>query len=94
VDETEFRDLQERVAMIKEMSSHIGWQMLVDRANATMYQKQKWIILGKAKDWDEYKHAVAWMDGVSFVLGLPAAVEKEMIFELDQRFEADEAVQR
>lgn len=93
MDETEFRDLQERVALIKDMASHPGWQLLVDRANATMYQKQKWIILGKAKDWDEYQRTVAWMDGLSFVLNLPAAVEQEMSYELGERLEADALAQ-
>lgn len=67
------------------MSSHPGWDLLVDRARLTLMKKQQRLILGRAEDFEEYKSECAWMDGASWVLDLPRQVDMELQTELETR---------
>lgn len=83
MDEQELRDLQERVALVKEMAAHPGWRMLQDRALHTLLIKQTYIIQGKCKSYEEYLKEVAFTDGVEYLMKLPDRLDLELEMALD-----------
>lgn len=89
----ELRDLQERSQLVADLTQHGGWQLLVDRANLGLWAKQNLVIGGGAKDYEQYKTAIAWMEGAQFVLAVPMLVEQELELELaareEERLEAE-----
>lgn len=91
MDDGDFRDLQERTQLVAEMAQHPGWSMLVDRARVTLFNRQQRLILGRAKDYEEYIKETAWMEGLSFLMDLPLAIQLEMEAELETRREIEEA---
>lgn len=90
--EEELGDLRERTALIEDMASRPGWEMLRDRALVALYQRQQRLISGRIGSYEDYLKEVAWMDGVSFVLGLPEQARGELDLELMNRHEAESAV--
>jgi len=90
MDDNEFRDLQERSALIEEISRQPGWDMLVDRAHATLASVQQSILNGKL-DPDDYKSRCGFVEGAFFVLHLPAKVRDELENELELRQEREQA---
>lgn len=91
MDDNEFRDLQERSALIAEMAAHPGWTMLVDRAHATLAAKQQRILNGQLGDYTEYQKQCAYVDGALDVLHLPNRVAKELEEEMAFRDEIRKA---
>jgi hypothetical protein len=87
VNEDEFRGLQERVQLINDLAEHPGWEVALDRARHQLYFRQKQLIMGKAKSYEEYVQICAWMDGLSFFMQLPEMVQKELQDELERRSE-------
>lgn len=79
----DLRDLQERVALIKEMTAHPGWALLCDRARHTLLIKQTFIIQGKCKDHEAYVKDVAFTDGIEFLMKLPERLDLELEMALD-----------
>ena len=90
MNDDELRGLQERVQLIKELSEHPGWSIAIDRARAQMYIKQKSLIRGDMKSFDEYKETVSWMSGLQFFINIPEMVQQELATELDNRGENEE----
>jgi hypothetical protein len=90
VEDDELRDLQERVALIEEMSSHPGWTMLTDRAHATLRSTQQSIINGRL-DLDTYRNRCGFIEGAFFILNLPGAVRSELDEEMFSRGEQEDA---
>ena len=90
MDDDEFRDLQERSALIEEISRHPGWDMLVDRAHVTLASMQQSIINGRLNRSD-YKNRCGFVEGAFFVLHLPDKVRKELEEELAFREEIKRA---
>ena len=60
------------------MTSHTGWELLKDRAAHEIGAFQKRILQGHVADLAEYKRLAGWVDGASFVLGLPERMQKEV----------------
>jgi len=87
----ELRDLQERVSVIREMVGRSGWIYAMDRVAHQINIFQNQIILGKAKDHQQYKEWVAYTDGLSFILQLPDKVQSELDRELARREEEGES---
>jgi hypothetical protein len=90
VNDDELRGLQERVELIKDMSSHPGWNIAVDRAQAQMYMIQKRMIRGDMKTFEEYKEQVSWMSGCQFFMNIPMMVQEELDRELASRAEEED----
>lgn len=89
LNDTEYRDLLERHALVQEMASHPGFTLLADRAKVNLFSRQRALIQGQAKDWEDYLTQTAWMEGVSFILDLPGVMEREMERETLARREAE-----
>jgi hypothetical protein len=87
MNDLEYRDLQERSALIEELSKHPGWTMLVDRAHATLAARQQRLIGGRIKDYEEYRAECGFIDGAFFVLHLPNTVNQELVDETAYREE-------
>jgi len=83
----ELRELEERVQAIKDLITTNGWVYATDRVRAQIFVKQRQLLLGKAKDFEEYREWVSYTDGLSFLLNLPDAVQAELDFELERREE-------
>jgi len=91
MDDQEFRDLQERSALIEQMSEHPGWAMLIDRAHYTIGAKQQQILKGDIPDYTAYQKAVAYVEGARDVLLLPDKVARELEEEMAFRDEIRKA---
>lgn len=89
--DSEFRDLQERSALIAEMANSYAWELLADRANILIGAKQERILSGQLPGHDEYQKEIAFIAGASFVLGLPKMVRQELERELASRSELEMA---
>lgn len=90
--DSDFRDLIERSSLIREMADHPGWTLLADRAKANMFPRQKALIQGQTKDWEDYVRQTAWMEGASFILDLPTVVQNELERETAERQAYEEAL--
>lgn len=88
----DFRDLIERSALIREMSDHPGWLLLNDRAKVNLFSRQRSLIQGQVKSMEDYVRQTAWMEGVSFILDLPAVVQNELERETAERKAYEEAL--
>ena len=89
MNDDELRDLQERVSLIAEMAASPGWTMLVDRAHASIRVAQQRVLRGLLEH-DEYLKQCANMEGMFFILDLPAKVQAELDQELGLRAELQE----
>lgn len=87
MNDEEFRGLQERVALIRQMAEMPGWEMAVDRAIVGIEYRQNQLLGGSATSFEQYKELVAWINGVNFFMSIPKAVEKELEVELQNREE-------
>lgn len=81
----EFRDLQERSALIEEMADHPGWALLCDRAYKMIGPRQQRVLKGNLPDYLAYQKEICFIDGASFILRLPAVVKEELEKELQLR---------
>ena len=90
MNDDELRNLQERVQIISDLASSVGWAYAMDRVVSQVAIYQNRLILGKAKDYEEYIKWVAYTDGLSFVLDLPKKVQEELERELARRDEETE----
>lgn len=89
MDDGDFRDLQERAALIEEMAESSAWTLLNDRARATIFQHQERVLMGRCPSLEDYKAACSWVDGALFVLGLPSRVSSELQAEILIRLETE-----
>ena len=91
ISDEDFRDLLERSALVREMADHPGWPLLADRARVNLFSRQRALIQGQTKDWEDYIRQTAWMEGVSFVLDLPLVIQRELEREVQERKEWEDA---
>lgn len=90
MNEEELRGLQERVLAIQQMAEGNGWYYACDRMKAQIFNHQKRILQGLAKDYETYREWVAYTDGLSFALNLPDTVQEELEREMQARLEESE----
>lgn len=78
--------------MVEEMVTTHGWPLLLDRARYTMLQKQTRIVQGKCDDHEDYVKECSFLEGMDFVMSLPARLQAELELHLDNlpRAEDDE----
>lgn len=74
----ELRLLQERAAMVEEMTASHGWPLLLDRARVTIVAKQTRIVQGKCADHEDYVRETAFLDGVEWMISLPQRIQMEL----------------
>lgn len=78
MEDNDFRDLQERVALIESMASTHGWEMLIDRSRATLLNRQTRVVQGRCASYEDYLKECSFMDGIEHVLTLPTRVRLEL----------------
>jgi hypothetical protein len=86
----ELRDLQERVALVDELSQSQGWDMLWDRALVTVRAKQLRLVQGKAGSYEDYLRETSFLEGMDFVRKLPERLRLELERVLDDLPPEDE----
>jgi|SRR5215469_443121 len=88
--EEEFRQLQEHVSVIHDMTQTLGWNLLQDAVVAKMAGRQNRIVQGRCENMEDYKAEVAFTDGMRYVLNLPATLQASLDQELLLRRETEE----
>lgn len=89
MDDAELRDLQERVQLVRDLIEQPGWPLLIDRANVALWSRQNLLVGGGAKDYEQYKTTVSWMQGAQYVISIPNMIQQEIDSELERRDELD-----
>lgn len=87
----EFRDLIERAQQIRELTRTEGWQLIADRAAATIGAQQKRILGGALTSMEDYKKHVGWVEGAMFIINIADQVEAEVEREREHRREIMQA---
>lgn len=88
--EEELRDLQERVALVKELTSHPGWELLLDASRHALLKVQVRVIQGKCETYEEYVKECSFGDGVEYMMGLPARLESQLATALEGFYPEEE----
>src|SRR4029077_13948815 len=90
LNDEDFRDVAERTSLIREMTEHPGWAMLLDRASVSLGSRQKALYQGQIENMEDYLKQTSWLEGASFIIGLPAVVQNELNREAAERKEYEE----
>ena len=90
MNDEELRDLQERVALIVDMTQSQGWSLFQDAAQHTLEGRQNRVVQGRCDNWEEYKAEVAFTDGMRYVLNLPDTLQARLDQEMQLRREYEE----
>lgn len=85
----ELRELIERNAQVQEMTQHPGWALLGDYMRAQLEARQRYLLVGSAKDIEDYRKMTGWLQGVSDTLSAPATLGEQV-----QRAQAEHDAQR
>jgi len=88
MNDDELRDLQERVAVVTDMTESVGWAMLVDAATAAIASKQLNILRGNCSSYEEYKSECSFSHGMDYLLKLPTRLQETLKRELELRQES------
>jgi hypothetical protein len=74
----ELRDLIERNHQVQELTRHPGWPLFCDYLRAQLEAKQRYLILGNAKDIEDYRKIASWVAGVTDALNAPQMLSEQV----------------
>lgn len=76
MNEEQYRELQERVHVLRELANTSGWLYLTDLANDRLLSHRGRLRRGLLETLEEYKYIAGFVQGAEFILGLPEGAEK------------------
>lgn len=83
----DFRALQEQSHHVRELTGHIGWQVLTEFMHERMKSDKLAILNGNVASLDEYKRRSGVLVGIHAVLDAPADLQKMVDDEAVRRAE-------
>ncbi len=77
MDDQQLRDLQQLASELEELTTHLGWPVLVHYAtngDGMIAHHQSFILNGSCKNPEEYQKYAGWLAGANAILNIPQIV--------------------
>lgn len=72
----EWREAKERAFQAAQVTEHAGWAEIKRVVEVEIAKRQRGLVGGGSRSFEDYKATCGWLEGASFVLNAPQLLEE------------------